>query len=90
MLKEHDNNKTCRPTAEVYEIAIRFARMWGVVETLETFSNPGFDKIRDMVVEFAEEYVAGGKEDFEDFFCEKLDEMRKMYKNPDFGKEMEG
>lgn len=84
MSKEHDNRTTNRPTAEVYEIAIRFARIWGVVETLETFSNPGFDKIRDIVVAFAEEYISSGEEDFEGFFCGKLDEIRKMYKSSDF------
>ena len=80
MLQEYGDHKTQNPSAEVYEIAIRFARMWGVVETLEPLSNPGFDKIRDAVVGFAEEFIAGGQKDFEEFFYRKIDTIRREYR----------
>ncbi len=59
---------------EVYELAICFARMWGVAETLNSLPNLGFPEIKERMIRWAEECIAGGEEDFVIFFGRKLAE----------------
>lgn len=56
---------------EVYEAAIGFARMWGVKETLEPLPYLDCSQVRNMVMEWALEYVSSGKEDAVEFFKKK-------------------
>lgn len=56
---------------KVYETAICFARMWGVLETLEPLPNLGFEKVRDIAMVLAEEFVFGREEDMVKFFVER-------------------
>lgn len=56
---------------KVYETAICFARMWGVLETLEPLPNLGFEKVRDIAMVLAEEFVFGRDEDMVKFFVER-------------------
>ena len=62
---------------EVYEIAIQFARIWGVTETLEPLPNLSFDLVRDMVVAWAEEFSSGPGGDPVDFFNAKVSDWKK-------------
>lgn len=55
----------------MYETAICFARMWGVLETLEPLPNLGFEKVRDIAMVLAEEFVFGREEDMVKFFVER-------------------
>lgn len=65
------------PDAKVYEAAICFARMWGVMETLEPFPNLGFEKVRDIVIALAEEFMKEKGEDLVDFFMERTEELKR-------------
>lgn len=56
----------------VYELAIYFSRMWGIVETMKPLPNIGFEKIRDKVTEWAEECIADNEQDYVDFFMKKI------------------
>ncbi len=58
----------------VYELAIYFARMWGVAETLSPLPNLEFPEVKDRMIRWAEEYVADREEDFLLFFRRKLAE----------------
>lgn len=62
-----------------YEAAICFARMWGVMETLEEFPNIGFQRVRDMVMALAEEFAAEKKSDPAVFFLQKMKENQTQY-----------
>lgn len=59
---------------EVYELAICFARMWGVAETLNPLPNLEFPEMKSRMIRWAEECIAGGEEDFVIFFKRKLTE----------------
>lgn len=62
-----------------HEIAICFARMWGVLETLDELPNVGFKRMRNMVIVLAEEFIAGEEEDPVDFFVQGLKEIKKIF-----------
>lgn len=62
---------------KVYELAICFARMWGVAETLSPLPNLGFSEVKERMIRWAEEYAADGEEDFLLFFQRKLAEAEK-------------
>lgn len=70
-MKETSERKGRQPDGNVYELAICFARMWGVMEALEPLPNLGFERVRDVVVTLAEEFCAGEEEDFIRFFTER-------------------
>ncbi len=59
---------------KVYELAIFFARMWGVAETLESVPNIEFKMMRDKVMEWAKECIACQEKDFVKFFQKKMKE----------------
>ena len=63
----------------VYETAICFARMWGVMETLESIPNLGFDTIKNLSLEMAQDYIATGQTDLTDYFVEKATQIKKEY-----------
>ena len=65
------------PDVRVYEAAICFARMWGIMETLEPLPNLGFEEVRNIAVELAEEFVAGKGEDLAGFFEERMGELKR-------------
>ena len=67
------------PDIEVYEAAICFARIWGVMETLEPLPNIGFEKVRDISIALAREYVSENGEELEKFFAERVDELKRKY-----------
>lgn len=66
------------PNAKVYETAICFARMWGVMEALEPLPNLGFKRVRDIAVALAEEFIIGKEEDVVKFFTERTEKFKKM------------
>ena len=70
------SNKKQTPDRRVYEAAIIFARMWGVMETLEPLPNLGNETVRDLAVGMAEEFVGGGLTDHAAFFAAKAGEIR--------------
>ena len=63
----------------VYETAICFARMWGVTETLESIPNLGFDTIKNLSLEMAQDYIATGQTDLTDYFVKKSEQIKKKY-----------
>ena len=65
--------------SKVYEAAICFARIWGVMETLEPLPNIGFEKVRDISIALAREYVSENGEELEKFFAERVDELKRKY-----------
>ena len=67
----------CR-RSKVYETAIRFARMWGVMETLEPLPYISFEKLYDILMAWAEEFDAGGENDFVGFFIKKSSEIKSV------------
>lgn len=69
-------NNRQTPSSQIYEAAIIFARMWGVMETLEPLPNLGNDKVRDMAVGMAEEFVEGGQTDHSAFFAARAGELK--------------
>ena len=62
---------------KVYELAICFARMWGVAETLSPLPNLEFSEVKERMIRWAEECVAEGEGDFLLFFRRKLVEAEK-------------
>ncbi len=70
------SNRKQTPGSRVYEAAIIFARMLGVMETLEPLPNLGNEKVRDLAVGMAEEFVGGGLTDHAAFFASKAGEIR--------------
>jgi len=72
-------NKEQTPDSRVYEAAIIFARMWGVMETLEPLPNLGNEAVRDLAVGMAEEFVSGGLTDHAAFFAAKAEGLRQTY-----------
>lgn len=65
------------PDVKVYEAAICFARMWGVMETLEPLPNLGFKRVRDIAVALAEEFIIGKEEDVVKFFTERTEKFKR-------------
>lgn len=63
----------------VYETAICFARMWGVLETLEPLPNLGFEEVRNISLALAEEFIAGKGDDMVSFFVEKSKNFTQKY-----------
>ncbi len=63
---------------EVYELAICFARMWGVAETLDPLPTLGFPEVKDRMIQWAKECIEGGEEDILMFFRRKLAQAEKM------------
>lgn len=62
------------------ETAVRLAEMWGIMETLDgqgVFAQSGMQQNVDRLMEWAEEFVSGGRNDLAAFFEEKLKELRK-------------
>lgn len=76
-----DNNKEQAPASQVYEAAVIFARMWGVMETLEPLPNLGNEKVRELAVGMAEEFVSGGHTDHAAFFAAKAEGLRQTYRH---------
>ncbi len=76
-MKETSEKKEQQSDGNVYELAIYFARMWGVMEALEPFPNLGFERVRDIVVTLAEKFCAGKEEDFVRFFTEHAAEYKE-------------
>ena len=72
-MQKKDNRKL---DERMYELAIYFARMWGVAETLEPLPHMDFKKVRDTVIEWAVECVDDQEEDFVKFFQNKIKEKR--------------
>lgn len=70
-------NNRQTPSSRVYETAIIFARMWGIMETLEPLPNLKNEKVRDMVIDMAEEFVGGGHTDHAAFFAAKAGELKE-------------
>jgi len=73
------SNKEQTPGSRVYEAAIIFARMWGVMETLEPLPNLGNEKVRDLAVGMAEEFVGSGLTDHAGFFAARVGEMKSVF-----------
>lgn len=67
------------PDERVYEAAICFARMWGVMETLEPLPNLGFEEVRDIAVTLAEEFSSKKDEDLVEFFIERAGDLKRKY-----------
>lgn len=67
------------PDVKVYEAAICFARIWGVMETLEPLQNIGFEKVRDISIALAKEYVSENGKDLEKFFEKRADAFKRKY-----------
>ncbi|MDE6748702.1 MAG: hypothetical protein K2K21_06530 [Lachnospiraceae bacterium] len=65
--------------SKVYEAAICFARIWGVMETLEPLPNIGFEKVRDISITLAKEFVLENDKDLEQFFAEKAEALKRKY-----------
>lgn len=63
----------------VYETAICFARMWGVMETLESIPNLGFDTIKNLSLEMAQGYIVTGQTDLTNYFIKKSTQIKKKY-----------
>lgn len=63
---------------EVYETAICFARMWGVMETLEPIPNISFEKLRDILMSWAAEFSADRQKDHVKFFIQKAGDIKKQ------------
>lgn len=67
---------------EVYETAIKLARIWGVMEKLENIPSmkevPTTDENENMesILSWAEEYVCTGKDDMLEFMKEKLNKYK--------------
>lgn len=76
MGKEQKENNLETRNDKLYEAAICFARMWGIHETLEPLPNLGFDRIRELVLGWAREYMEGGEEDMTGFFLKKQIQYR--------------
>lgn len=68
-------------TREVYETAIRLARMWGVIQTLEEINEmeefPTTDENVESIISWAEEYVESGQNDMFEFMKRKLQLYKK-------------
>lgn len=71
-----DSRKKQTPENQIYEAAIIFARMWGVMETLEPLPNLGNEMVRDIAIDMAEEFVNGGHTDHSGFFTKKAGELK--------------
>lgn len=65
---------------DVYEAAICFARMWGVMEALEPLPNLGFERVRNIVMTLAEEFCTGEEGDFIQFFAERAEVFKREVK----------
>lgn len=57
---------------QVYETAICLARMWGIAETLEPLPNKSFQDVKNMVIEWAEDYITTGEQDLVEYFVKKI------------------
>lgn len=68
MSKWNEKSELLNKEREIYEVAIRFSRMWGVMETLEPIPNHSVEEVRDIVMTWAEEYVVSGQDDWVKFF----------------------
>lgn len=77
-----ENNRISR---EVYETAVCFARMWGVMETLHPFPYLEFSQVLDMVTGWAQDYVDGGGEDMTGFFQKKAKEASLLFPGEESG-----
>lgn len=70
-------------TKEVYETAIKLARIWGVMETLENIPSmkevPTTDENQNMdsILSWAEEYVNSGQTDMLEFMKAKLNKYKE-------------
>lgn len=77
MKGKRDKTEASNVQNRIYETAICFARMWGVMETLEEIPNMGFKEVRDYVVEMAQQYNEEGGRDMVQFFEKRTKEIRK-------------
>lgn len=63
---------------KIYEIAVQFARKWGVMETLDgTLPNQGTEENMNCMLAWATEFVNNGKTDSVDFFEQKMNEVKR-------------
>ena len=63
---------------KICETAVHFARMWGVMETLDSddkLSRQDFNKSVEKIISWAEEFVESNKEDHLVFFQKKMSEI---------------
>ncbi len=74
-----------RADGNVYELAILFARMWGIAETLEPLPNRSIKEVRDKVTVWAAECAGCREEDFVKFFAGKIEEEFSLELSADFG-----
>ena len=63
---------------EVYELAICFARMWGVAETLSPLPNLSFPEVKERMIQWAMEFIEGREEDILMFFRRKLAQAERV------------
>lgn len=63
-------------TTKEMEAAIYFARMWGVMETLEPVPQLDQKQVQEMVLGWAKEFTAGQMTDEVDFFVKKTAEWK--------------
>lgn len=61
-----------------YGLAIRFARMWGIAETLEPLPNREMEVVQDKVTAWALECADSREEDPVKFFVAKIKEEFSM------------
>lgn len=57
------------------ETAIYFARMWGVMETLEPVPRIDQKQVQELVLRWAKEFTVGQMTDEVRFFVEKIEEL---------------
>lgn len=57
----------------VCQVTAWFARIWGVMETLGDFPQQDFEKMVDILISWAEEFVKKGEEDPIVFFQQKME-----------------
>lgn len=74
-----------RADGKVYELAILFARMWGIAETLEPLPNRSIKEVRDKVTVWAAECAGCKEDDFVKFFAEKIEEEFSLELSANFG-----
>ena len=77
----YSQTELCRMNEKhaVCETAMRFARIWGIMETLDlekTLSDREFEDCVGSLMKWAEEFVAKQQKDVSAFFHEKLKEIR--------------
>lgn len=76
-IKDMDKRKS---RMDKHAVAVGFARMWGVMETLEDIGSASQQEVCDTVTAWAEEFITGGQSDLVDFFDRKAKAVKKGWK----------